>query len=49
MNLTWDDTDPKRKEITRKLNSGIYEELSENHLQYLLASGTSEDESGKFS
>lgn len=47
VDLTWDETNEERREITEKINSGKLNELNENHLKYLLASGSSEDESGK--
>lgn len=47
VDLTWDETNEERKELTMKINSGKLNELNDNHLKYLLASGSSEDESGK--
>lgn len=45
VDLTWDETNEERKELTMKINSGKLNELNDNHLKYLLASGSSEDES----
>ncbi|XP_015587360.1 ESF1 homolog [Cephus cinctus] len=43
--LTWDETNPERQEITEKLNSGKIDEVNENDIQAYLASGTSDDDS----
>ena len=44
VDLTWDETDPDRIEITQKLNSGKLDEIDKNDMQAYLASGSSEDE-----
>ncbi|XP_012278911.1 ESF1 homolog [Orussus abietinus] len=43
--LTWDETNPLRQEITQKLNSGKIDDVDENDLQAYLASGTSDEDS----
>ncbi|KAJ8686186.1 hypothetical protein QAD02_021980 [Eretmocerus hayati] len=45
VDLTWDETNPERLEITQKLNSGKLDEIDDTDLHAYLASGTSEDES----
>ncbi|KAK2578060.1 hypothetical protein KPH14_008475 [Odynerus spinipes] len=42
--LTWDETNPERQELTNKLSSGKINEINENDLQAYLASATSDDE-----
>lgn len=44
--LTWDETNPERIEITQKLNSGKLNEINENDLQAYLATESTDDESG---
>lgn len=46
--LTWDETNTERKEITQKINTGKLDEVDENDIQAYLASGTSDEESGLF-
>ncbi|KAK0158707.1 hypothetical protein PV328_009682 [Microctonus aethiopoides] len=43
--LTWDETNPERMEITQKLNSGKIDDIDQNDINAYLASGTSDDES----
>ncbi|OXU22411.1 hypothetical protein TSAR_016463 [Trichomalopsis sarcophagae] len=45
VDLTWDETNPERQEISQKLNSGKLDEIDKTDIQAYLASGTSEDES----
>lgn len=45
VDLTWDETDPGRQEISEKLNSGKLDDIDKTDIQAYLASGTSEDES----
>ncbi|CAG9858356.1 unnamed protein product [Phyllotreta striolata] len=47
VDLTWDETDPNRLEITEKLNTGKLDELSKEDIQNFLASSSSEEESEK--
>ncbi|XP_066588518.1 ESF1 homolog [Prorops nasuta] len=42
--LTWDENNLERKEITEKLRSGKINEVNESDIQAYLASGTSDDE-----
>lgn len=44
VDLTWDETDPGRLEMTQKLNSGKIDDVTENDLQNYLA-GSSDEES----
>lgn len=46
--LTWDETNPERLEITQKLNSGKVDQVNKNDLQAYLATDSSSDESGIF-
>ncbi|KAG5334439.1 ESF1 protein, partial [Acromyrmex charruanus] len=41
--LTWDETNPDRREFTQKLNSGKLQDIDENDLQTYLASGSEDD------
>ncbi|KAG7199277.1 hypothetical protein KM043_018138 [Ampulex compressa] len=43
--LTWDETNPERQELTQKLNCGKVEEINDNDIQAYLASGTSDSDS----
>lgn len=45
VDLTWDETNPERLELTQKLNSGKLDEISKDDIQAYLASGTSDNES----
>ncbi|XP_011497113.1 PREDICTED: ESF1 homolog [Ceratosolen solmsi marchali] len=44
VNLTWDETNPERQEITQKLLSKKFDDLDKNDIQAYLANGSSEDE-----
>ncbi|KOC70577.1 ESF1 like protein [Habropoda laboriosa] len=44
VDLTWDETNPERMEITQKLNSGKLDEIDEKDLQNYLATDSSADE-----
>lgn len=44
VNLTWDETNPDRAELTQKLSSGKIDDISEADLQNYLASSSGEDE-----
>ncbi|CAB0030444.1 unnamed protein product [Trichogramma brassicae] len=45
VDCTWDETNPERKEISAKLNSGKVDDIDRNDIKAYLASGTSDDES----
>ncbi|XP_072398415.1 ESF1 homolog [Diabrotica undecimpunctata] len=45
VDLTWDETDPNRIEVTEKLSSGKLDDLSQKDLQNYLASSSGEEDS----
>ncbi|RZC41771.1 NUC153 domain containing protein [Asbolus verrucosus] len=49
VDLTWDETDPDRIEVTQKLTNGKIDDISENDLQNYLAVSDDDEESGESS